>query len=248
MQGSKLRAIILSDIHSNLEALQSVVHDAEERGGFDELWQLGDLVGYGPDPKACIELIREYDGRGVTGNHDLASIGRLSPEAFNIYASAAVEWTTKQLNKEDVEFLGSLPLKLEHEDFTVVHGSPRDPVWEYVVSSAAAVASFLHFDTQRCLVGHSHIPFICRPTETGAEFLDFPLDTPIHIGDDRMIVNPGSVGQPRDGNPRASYAVYNSEEGTIFHHRVEYDIPKTQEKMQERGLPQYLADRLPHGR
>ena len=134
------------------------------------------------------------------------------------------------------------------DEFTLVHGSPRDPVWEYVVSKEAAVASFMHFDTHRCLVGHSHIPFICRPAEDGAIFLEFPLDAPIALGTDRLIINPGGVGQPRDGDPRASYAIYDSEAGVVFHHRTEYDIPTTQEKMRRHGLPQFLIERLPLGR
>ena len=243
-----MRSLIVSDIHSNLEALQSVIKDAEKNGGFDQIWFLGDVVGYGPDPIECIDLLRQYEAIGIAGNHDLASIGKLSLEAFNVYAAAAVNWTVTQLTEEHVTYLSELPLVAERNGFTMVHGSPRDPVWEYVVTPAAAVASFNHFDTPRCLVGHSHIPFICRPQENGVVFLEFPLDKPVVIGDDRMIVNPGGVGQPRDGDHRASYAIFHSDEETVFHHRVEYDIPTTQEKMTERGLPQYLIDRLPHGR
>ena len=244
----ELRALIVSDVHSNLEAFSSVVDDAKSRGAFDEIWSLGDLVGYGPEPGACIELLRKHEHRSVAGNHDLASIGELSLEAFNSHAAAANRWTAKQLTKDQFDFLGEMPLKLEVEEFTFAHGSPRDPVWEYVVSVSSAVASFLHFDTQRCLVGHSHIPFICRPSEDGAVFLEFPLDTPIAVGDDRMIINPGGVGQPRDSDPRASYAIYDSGASTITHHRVEYDIPKTQEKMRKSELPDFLAERLAYGR
>ena len=243
-----MRALIVSDIHSNLEALQSVIQDTERNGGFDQIWSLGDLVGYGPDPVECIDLIRQYDTLGVAGNHDLASAGKLSLEAFNVYATQASKWNTEQLNEEHLAYLGGLPLVFEMEDFTVVHGSPRDPVWEYVVSPAAALASFNHFDTLRCLVGHSHIPFICRPKDDTAVFLEFPLDTLVSLGTDRLIINPGGVGQPRDGDPRASYAIYDSDEVAVSHHRAEYDIAKTQEKMTERGLPKYLIDRLPNGR
>ena len=244
-----MRIVIVSDIHSNIEAFQSVLSDAEEkRGGVGQIWSLGDLVGYGPDPVECIDLIRQFEGRAVAGNHDLASAGKLSLEAFNVYAAEASRWNTAQLNEEQLAYLGELPLRFELDNHTAVHGSPRDPVWEYVVTPASATASFLHFDSLRCLVGHSHIPFICRPQEDSAVFLEFPLDTPIALGTERMIINPGSVGQPRDGDPRASYAIYDSDEGTVYHHRVEYDIPATQEKMSERGLPQYLIDRLTNGR
>ncbi len=243
-----MRALIVSDIHSNLEAFRSVISDAEERGGFDEVWSLGDLVGYGPDPSACVDLLREHQHKAVVGNHDLASIGRLSLEAFNSHAAEANRWTSTQLSPDQTEYLAGLPLKLELDEFTVVHGSPRDPVWEYVVSVPAAVASFMHFDTYWCLVGHSHIPFICRPAENEAVFLEFPLDTTLNLGTDRLIINPGGVGQPRDGDPRASYSVYDSDSGSVTHHRVAYDIPATQEKMRKHGLPSFLIERLEAGR
>ena len=243
-----MRVLIVSDIHSNLEAFQSVIEDAESHGGFDQIWSLGDLVGYGPDPESCIDLIRQHDSISVAGNHDLASIGKLSLEAFNTQAEAANRWTATRLTEEHVAYLSGLNMKFELDDFTAVHGSPRDPIWEYVVSVSSAVASFMHFDTYRCLVGHSHIPFICRPAEEGATFQGFPLDTPIALGTDRLIINPGSVGQPRDGDPRASYAIYRSDAQVVTHHRVEYDIPTTQEKMRRHALPDFLVERLAYGR
>ena len=136
---------------------------------------------------------------------------------------------------------------MEMHGFTAVHGSPRDPVWEYVVNSASALAAFEDISTPRCLVGHSHVPFTCR-LEGGAPAFRLATTAPVNLGEDRAIVNPGSVGQPRDGDPRASYATYDSDAGTIAHHRVEYDIPATQLKMRERGLPEYLAERLTYGR
>ena len=244
-----MRTLVLADIHSNLEALQAVLDDAESRGGFDRVWSLGDVVGYGPDPGECIEVVRSLDHAGVAGNHDMASIGRLSTEAFNPDARAAASWTLGQLSGDQAAYLAGLPLKFEENEFTVVHGSPRDPIWEYVVSVEAALASFLNFDTNWCLLGHSHIPFLCRPSEDGgAAFLDFPLDTPIVLGTDRLIINPGAVGQPRDHDPRASYAFFDSDEGAVFHHRVEYDIETTQEKMRRYGLPEFLVERLASGR
>ena len=243
-----MRALIVGDIHSNLEAFQSVIEDAQERGGFDQIWSLGDLVGYGPSPSECIQLLRRYDSVSVAGNHDLASVGKLSLEAFNNYAAAANRWTSTVLSEEESEYLRGLPLKVEVEDFTIVHGSPRDPVWEYVVSPGAAAASFMHFKTTWCLVGHSHISFVCRPEEDTASFVEFPLDAPYALDTERLIINPGGVGQPRDGDPRASYAVYDSDQKAVFHHRAEYDVASTQEKMMERGLPRYLIERLPRGR
>ena len=155
-----MKALIVSDVHSNLEALESVVEDAKNRGGFDEIWFLGDLVGYGPDPSACIALLRLHKLRAVAGNHDLASFGRLGLESFNDYAAAAARWTAEQISTEDADWLANLPLRIEVEDFTMVHGSPKDPVWEYVVSVPVAAVSFQHFTTTKCLVGHSHVPFL----------------------------------------------------------------------------------------
>ncbi len=242
-----MKALILSDIHSNLEALESVLDDAGSSGIFDEMWALGDLVGYGPDPGACIELLRQHDARCVAGNHDLAVSGRLGLERFNEYAAAAARWTIRQLDDTDAEYLRGLPLRLETYGFTAVHGSPRDPVWEYVVTSAAALSAFEDIGTPFCLVGHSHVPFVCR-LEGGAPAFRLGTTRPVTLGDGRAIVNPGSVGQPRDGDPRASYAVYDSDTGMVTHRRVEYDIQATQRKMRELGLPHYLSERLSYGR
>ena len=157
-----MKALVVSDIHSNLEALTAVIDDAGRNGGFDEVWALGDLVGYGPDPSACIELLRQHGARSVAGNHDLAASGMMGVEMFNDYAAAAAMWTTGQLDESDAAYLRDLPLKMEMHGFTAVHGSPRDPVWEYVVNSSSALAAFEDIGTPRCLVGHSHVPFICR--------------------------------------------------------------------------------------
>ena len=167
-----LRALIVSDVHSNLEAFSSVIEDAGSRGGFDEVWSLGDLVGYGPDPGAVIATLGGFTHRAVAGNHDLASVGLLGLEEFNPYAEAANRWTSSVLSAEERDCLSSFPLRMEVGEFTFAHGSPRDPVWEYVVSIWIATENFGHFDTLRCLVGHSHIPFICRwDDERGADFV-----------------------------------------------------------------------------
>ena len=242
-----MRVLIVSDVHSNLEALQSVIAYAEIRGGFHRIWSLGDLVGYGPDPGACVDLIRRYEHAGVAGNHDLASVGKLGLQLFNPYAAAANRWTSAQLTEDQAGYLAELPLKLEIDEFTIVHGSPRDPIWEYVVSEDAALASFNHLETDRCLLGHSHIPFLCRPTGEDVEFVEFPLDRAVPLEGERMLINPGAVGQPRDGDTRASYAVYDSVEDAVFHHRAAYDVAKTQAKMRRADLPKFLIDRLARG-
>ena len=244
-----LRALIVSDVHSNLEAFSSVIEDAGSRGGFDEVWSLGDLVGYGPDPGAVIATLGGFTHRAVAGNHDLASVGLLGLEEFNPYAEAANRWTSSVLSAEERDYLSSFPLRMEVGEFTFAHGSPRDPVWEYVVSIWIATENFGHFDTLRCLVGHSHVPFICRlDEEKGAVFIGPRYGVPRHLGEDRLIINPGSVGQPRDGDPRAAYAIYDSGQESVTHYRVRYDIATTQKKMRTHGLPEYLVERLDYGR
>ena len=244
-----MKALIVSDVHSNIEAFTSAIADASRRGGFDEIWSLGDLVGYGPDPAAVIDLLREFPHKAVAGNHDLASVGKLSLESFNPYAAAANTWTATVLDRDRREYLAGQPLTLEIDEFTLAHGSPRDPIWEYVVSARAAMASFNHFETYWCLVGHSHVPFICRADpQRGAVFMNPPLGVGYDLGEERLIINPGSVGQPRDGDPDASYALYDSENETISHRRVRYDISATQARMRLFGLPDFLIDRLAQGR
>jgi len=249
MRGAReMRALIVSDVHSNLEAFKAAIEHAQQRGGFDEIWSLGDLVGYGPDPSACVDLLRSYGHSAVAGNHDLAAVGKISVERFNPYAATANRWTAEQLTQEQAEYLGGLPLTLEVDEFTLAHGSPRDPIWEYLVTVESAIACFTHIDTYWCLVGHSHMPFLCIPRLDGAAFMAFPEGRAIQLDEEALIVNPGSVGQPRDGDPRASYVVYDDAVQTLEHHRVEYDIAATQDKMRRYSLPDYLIDRLSVGR
>ena len=243
-----MKALIVSDVHSNLDAFRAVIDDASALGGFDEIWSLGDLVGYGPEPYECVDLLRSFTHNAVAGNHDLAAVGKISTERFNPYAAAANHWTATQLSREQADYIGSLPLTLEIDEFTLAHGSPRDPVWEYLTSVESAIACFTRIDTYWCLVGHSHLPFLCIPRADGAAFMSFPEGRRVQIDDNPLIVNPGSVGQPRDGDPRSSYVVYDDSTRTMTHRRVAYDIAATQRKMRERGLPDYLIDRLAVGR
>ncbi len=242
-----MRCLIVSDVHSNLEAFESVLSDAEKRGGFDELWSVGDVVGYGPDPVACIDLMMQHNAKGVAGNHDYACDGKMSTEDFNPHAAAAVAWTRKQLALEQTSYLHDLPLKIEISGFTIVHGSPRDPLREYLITSQVALDNYPHFDTPRCIVGHSHRAFVCRPRGDNAIFEEFPLDSPIALDSDRLIFNPGAVGQPRDRDPRASYAIYDSTAETMTHHRAEYDVSLTQSKMSTQQLPRFLVERIAYG-
>ncbi|MDA1218309.1 MAG: metallophosphoesterase family protein [Chloroflexi bacterium] len=247
-----MRILILSDVHANLEALQSVLADALVRGGFQAIWCLGDLVGYGPDPSACLALLREYDLLAVAGNHDHAAIGQIDPNQFNNAAAEAARWTATQLSPEEIAFLGSLPLIATSAPFTLVHGSLRAPVWEYLLNQESALGTLNLLETQFCLVGHSHLPFLCKENRGSPDFVDFTEDQVFSLDNERLdnerwIINPGGVGQPRDQDPRPSYAIYDSREATIERHRVVYEISTTQQKMLVAGLPQHLIDRLDHG-
>ncbi len=242
-----MKYLIIADIHSNLEAFEAVLFDAEGHGGFDRVWCLGDVVGYGPNPSECIRLLRGLDPVCVCGNHDLAAIGKIDIGDFNADAALANEWTSGQLANEDKEFLESLPESVVEDDFTLVHGSPGVPVWEYITSSFSAVKNFKHFSTQFCLVGHSHVPFYFEHDELLVNEGYMGDGDMLKLGETRLIINPGGVGQPRDRDPRASYAVYDSEQRIISHFRCNYDIGVTQEKMEQAGLPAFLISRLGWG-
>lgn len=243
-----MRYAIVADIHSNLAAFTAVLKDIDGRGGVEEVWCLGDVVGYGPDPHQCIELLCQYKHVGVAGNHDLAAIGKLDTSDFNSDAAAACHWTGQQLTPEDIRYLESLPLVIEKGDFTLVHGSPREPVWEYLLSTVSARENFACFRSQFCLVGHSHVPLIFEYSESGAcSFSQFPVGGVLELVQNRLIINPGGVGQPRDGDPRASYAIYDSETRLVKLYRVAYDIDATQARMVEHNLPMRLVARLGYG-
>ncbi|MXY45704.1 MAG: metallophosphoesterase family protein [Chloroflexi bacterium] len=242
-----MRTLIVADVHSNLAAFQAVIDDAVTNGGFDEIWSLGDILGYGPEPSECIELLRSYPHKMVAGNHDLGSVGEVSLRRFNPYAAAANQWTGKQLTREQADYIRALPLTLEIGEFTLAHGSPRDPIWEYLTTAEAAIACFTHVETYWCLVGHSHLPFLCIPRLDSAVFMELPKDRRVQLDDNPLIINPGSVGQPRDRDPRASFAVYDDADNTILHRRVPYDIKTTQEKMRRHNLPDFLIERLAVG-
>lgn len=243
-----MRYAIISDIHSNLAAFQAVLEDINKRGGAEEIWCLGDIVGYGPDPGECISLLRQHTHRCIAGNHDLAAIGKIDTSVFNPVAAAACHWTAGQLSAEDIEYLSALPPTLNQGDFTLVHASPREPVWEYVVSTRTARASFPHFNTSFCLIGHTHIPGVFDLDRKGI-CLSHQLPAELHLkeGERRLIINCGGVGQPRDGDLRASYAILDNIQGILYHYRVEYDIQATQQKMIEAGLPSRLINRLSQG-
>lgn len=243
-----MRYAILSDIHANLVAFQAVLEDMETRGGFDEIWCLGDIVGYGPEPHACIKLLQQYKNMCVAGNHDYVAIGRIDIASLNSDAARACQWTARQLAIEDVDYLQNLAVKLTQGNFTLVHGSPRQPLREYLISAVDADDNFSYFDSKFCLVGHSHIPRVFRQDKNGNCFAAGIPDTmKLEQEDHRLIINPGAVGQPRDGDSRASYALYDSDVQAVHHYRVGYDIEATQKRMMECGLPVSLGLRLNYG-
>lgn len=239
-----MRVAVLSDIHGNLPALQAVLDALRP---FDALWQLGDVVGYGPEPDAVVSALREAGAGGVRGNHDAAALGLIDADAFNDDAREAVEWTADVLAEPAREWLANLPERDTQGDFTLVHGSPRDPTWEYVYSMPVARANFQAFSTRHCLVGHTHVPLVFRLDDGRIETLQPSDGSSLQLDDRRTIINPGSVGQPRDGDPRACAMVIDTDDGTLAWHRIDYEIATTQARMREAKLPGRLIDRLRHG-
>lgn len=243
-----MRYAILSDIHSNLAALEAVLADIEGKGGVDEVWCLGDIVGYGPEPVECIRLLKKHCSVCVAGNHDLGAIGKLDLAYFNPAAVVACRWTAAQLSPAEARYLESLPPTLSKGDFFLVHGSPAEPALEYIVSTGIAARNFSFFDSRYCLVGHTHVPLAFKLEGTKCSSIALSPGIGLVLGAKRMIINPGGVGQPRDGDPRASYAIYDNEGSMLRIYRVEYDIASTQRKMLKANLPMTLISRLEEGR
>lgn len=241
-----MRFLVISDIHANLAAFDAVLADAE--GEWDKIWCLGDLVGYGPDPNECVERVREFDHLSLSGNHDWAVLGRLDMDTFNSDAREAIIWTRNVLSEESRTYLEELPPILIQEPFTLAHGSPRQPVWEYILEQITAAANFEHFDTPYCFVGHTHAPVIYEQLADNDVSANLPVyRTPIQLSTSRLIVNPGSVGQPRDYDPRAAYGILDDQEMTFEHRRIGYRIETTQERMSQHDLPFRLIARLEYG-
>lgn len=242
-----MRTLVISDIHANLIALEAVLADAD--GRWDRVWFLGDLVGYGPNPNECVERLRELEPLALSGNHDWAVLGKLDTDEFNDDARKLVRWTRHELTEDNLAWLDSLPPLVVSAPFTLAHASPRHPVWEYILDLQTASENYEFFQTPVCLVGHSHIPALFSLDEVASE-LSFYLvghgDT-VDLSLGRLIINPGSVGQPRDGDPRAAYALLDDETMVWEFHRVAYDIAETQRRMREYKMPKRLIERLEHG-
>lgn len=245
-----MRIGILGDIHSNAEALHAVV-DALRDDGADVFVQVGDIVGYGPEPSHCIDLVRDLGCITCMGNHDAAALGLLDMSYFNDNARLAVEWTRPRLRPRDVEFLRSLPLVEQRAGFTVVHGSLHMPdQFGYVISRVEAQHALDEQTTRLCFIGHSHSPSVYMrrtPTDRDIETHAAPEIDVSYRGRARVLVNVGSVGQPRDEDPRAAYGLVDTEEERVQVKRVPYDIPAVQRKILAAGLPELLARRLSFG-
>ena len=242
-----MRVLVMSDIHANYTALETVIQDA---GQVDETWCLGDLVGYGPDPNAVVEQVRELTHLTcIMGNHDMAVIGKMALESFNGDARRSLMWTENVLNADNMNFLHALPQSTKvRGEVTMAHGSPRDPLWEYVLNTLTARLNFDHFDTPFCFIGHSHVQSMFLLNEANDRVtLESVKVNQLFTLIPRMIVNPGSVGQPRDRDPRAAYAIYNTETREWEARRVEYNIKEVQQRLRESGLPEKHALRLAEG-
>ena len=242
-----MRVLVFSDVHANLPALQAVLADA---GDFDAAWYLGDIVGYGPDPNECIEIVRSLPAVvSLLGNHDAAVTGKLELKAFNQEARNSVLWVKEKLSEENLEYLKSLPEKQAVEDaFFLAHGSPRNPVWEYILDVPNAQVNFDYFDQRICFVGHTHLPimYLTQNSHSAVQW-KIPRSDEITRIQGRAILNPGSVGQPRDRNPMASYGIFIIEELTWEVRRVPYAIEQVQKRIEALGLPGRNAVRLAEG-
>ena len=251
-----MRYAVLSDIHSNLEALTAVM-DAAGAEAVDRYLCLGDIIGYGPDPGSCLARLASSEAVIVAGNHDLACIGKLDPNWFHPPAKAAVLWTRDQLSFTDLDALRRLPLTTTIDAFTLVHSGLRHPErFSYLVDVAQAIDTLILCRTLFCLAGHTHLPWIVEYDRAKRALLRI-LTTPPELAEVtftdepeqmRYLVNPGSVGQPRDGDPRASFAIIDTVQRRISIRRISYDIASAQRKIRQAGLPELFAERLGRGR
>jgi diadenosine tetraphosphatase ApaH/serine/threonine PP2A family protein phosphatase len=240
-----MRVAVLSDIHSNAQALEAVLGSL---GAVDQVWVLGDIVGYGGQPDDVVARLEAAGALAVQGNHDAAVLGRISTDTFNDLARDAVAWTASAIAPAARAWLASLPERRVEGDVTLVHGSPRDPLWEYLASVPAARAVLAAFETPYCLVGHTHVPAAFRDEAGRVTALPIADGARLHLDERRCILNPGSVGQPRDGDPRACAMLIDTTTAEVAWRRVAYPIEAAQAAIRARGLPGLLADRLALGR
>ena len=242
-----MRYGFFSDVHSNLEALRAVAEDFQKEK-LEKIFFLGDAVGYGPDPNECVELIQKLCTKPLMGNHDYAALDMMETSWFNQYAREAIEWTKDKLNEDNFQILSDYVMDNRFQIFHMVHSTPKDPQsWDYIFDLDEAEENFDFFQARICLVGHSHRPFIIKKYNDKHCFLH--EDNSVKIENEfKYLINIGAVGQPRDGDNRACYLIYDDEEKVARLKRVSYDIKKTQNKMKKAKLPQFLIERLYYGR
>jgi len=236
-----MKIAIISDIHANLEALQRSLEYIRENG-IEKIYCLGDVIGYGPNPNDCVELVREHCVTVLMGNHDYAGIGLGNIQYFNEYAKISTYWTREKLTDDNLQFLKTLPFTYELNKALLVHASPKNPSnWDYVLSVQDAQKQLKAFKQKICFIGHSHVPIIFSKS-------DFYRQPELLFKDrQRYMVNVGSVGQPRDGDNRSCFVIYDDEANSVEYIRLDYDIRKTYEKIINAGLPVFLAERLMKG-
>jgi diadenosine tetraphosphatase ApaH/serine/threonine PP2A family protein phosphatase len=242
-----MRVAIATDIHGNRHAFEAVIAAAEADGA-EELWCLGDLVGYGGDPDASVALARANCSVCLAGNHDLAVVDVLSLEEFSRGAALAAQWTREVIQPETREYLLSLDPQGSAEGIGLFHASPRDPIWEYVLSGLTAELCFDATDFRISLIGHSHVALsFDRQEGSPATGTTRKEGTELDLADGRWLINPGSTGQPRDGDPRAAWLMLDTERLTANYRRAEYDIAGAMAAIRAANLPDSLAERLQHG-
>ena len=242
-----MRYGFFSDVHSNLEALKACIIDFRAEK-LDKLYFLGDAVGYGPNPDKCVKLIKDIAEVKLMGNHDYAALGLMETDYFNQYAAQSMGWTRDSISKKTISILSDFELSHElNKNTLLVHSSPREPEnWHYILDMEDAEENFDFFKQQICLVGHTHRPYIVYKGEDGETALSRQTEEEIKEGN-RYLINIGSIGQPRDGDPRASYALLDTEAFTLEYCRVAYPIERTQAQMMEHDLPLRLVLRLGYG-
>jgi predicted phosphodiesterase len=239
-----MRVAVLSDIHANLVALDAVLAAVPS---VDEIWHLGDVVGYGPHPDEVVARLRELGAIGVRGNHDAAALGGSEIEQFNVDARRAAEWTRATIGDETRSWLATQPETLEREGFLLVHGSPRDPTWEYITSTPVARASMAAMSTRNGLHGHTHLPIAYIEEDGRLETMSPGSGSRLTFDGRRVLLNPGSVGQPRDGIPTSGWMLLDTDAETATWRRTAYDISEVQAAMTRLSLPERLVARLAYG-
>jgi predicted phosphodiesterase len=242
-----VRVAIVSDVHGNRQAFEAVL-DAVEDGGAEELWCLGDLVGYGAEPDACVELARRHAAVCLAGNHDLAVCGEIPFDHFTRGAELAARWTTETIVPASLAYLAGLEPQRLDEAVGLYHASPRDPIWEYVLSALQAELCFDALEHRVACIGHSHVALaFSRGAGLPATGETCPEGTVLDLAEGEWLLNPGSVGQPRDGDPRASWLLLDTSAWTAAFHRTDYDVGAAAAAIRAARLPDSLAERLPHG-